>query len=59
MDFKKHCICEFGEYVESRGDYVVTNDMEPSKQESIALGPSGYLQMKHKIFFLETRLVLK
>ena len=59
MDFKKHCLCEFGEYVESRGDYVVANDMTPGTHEKIALGPSGNLQGTHKVFCLETGIVLK
>ena len=43
MDFKKHCICGFGEYFKSRGYYVVTNNITPSTHESISLGPSGNL----------------
>ena len=59
MDFKKHCLCEFGKYVESRDGYVMTNNMTPSTHEEIALGPSGNLQGEHKVFFLETGIVLK
>ena len=59
MDFKKHCLCEFGEYVESRGDYVVKNYMTPRTHEAIALGPSGNLQVTQKVFCLKTWLVLK
>ena len=59
MDLKKNCQCEFGENVESRDDYVVTNDMKRRTHESIAIGPSGNLQDTHKVFYLKTGLVLK
>ena len=59
MDLKKHCQREFGEYVESRGEYVMTNDMKLRKREAIALGPSSNLQETHKVLCLETGLVLK
>ena len=58
MDFKKHCLREFGKYVKSRGDFVVTNNMTPRKYEAIALVTSGNLQETHKVFCLETGLVL-
>ena len=59
MDFKKHFLCEFGEYVESRGYYVVTNNMTPRTHGSISLEPSGNLQGTHKVSCLETGQVLK
>ena len=59
MDSKKDFLCEFGKYVESRGDYVMTKDMTPSRYESISLGPSYDLQGKIKVFCLITGLVLK
>ena len=58
MDFKKHLQCELGEYAESRGDYAVTNGMTPRTHEAIALVTSGNLQETHKVFCLETGLVL-
>ena len=59
MDFKKHCLYESGEYVESRGDYVATKYMAPRTHKEISLGPSINLQVTHKAFCLETGLVLK
>ena len=59
MDFKNNCLCELGKYVKSRSDYVVTNDMTPETNESIALGPSGNPQGTHKVFCLETGIVIK
>ena len=58
MEFKNHCICEFGEYVKSRGDYVVTRNMTPRTHEAISLGTSGNLQVIHKVFCIKTGLVL-
>ena len=51
MDFKKHCICEFGKYLESRGYYVLANYMTPRTHEEIALGTSDNLHGIHKVFF--------
>ena len=48
MDFKKHCIYEFGEYVKFKGDSVMTNNMTPRTHEEIALGPVLNLQGTHK-----------
>ena len=59
MDFKKHCICEFGKYVESWGNYVVKNDMTPRTHEAIAQGTSGIPQGTNILFCLETGIVLK
>ena len=59
MDFKKHCLCYFGEYVEYRVDYVVINYIRPRKNEAISLGPSHNLQGTHIVFCLETGLVIK
>ena len=59
MDFKKHCLCELGEYVKSRGDYVGRKGMKPRTHEAISLGPSGNLQVTHRVFCIETGIVLK
>ena len=58
MDFKKHCICEFGKYVKPRDDYVVTNNMTPWTREAIYMGPSVNLQLAHKVLCLETGIML-
>ena len=59
MDFKKNCLCEFGKYVEFRGDDMVTNNIKPRTHGEISLGPSGNVQEAHKVLCLETGLVIK
>jgi hypothetical protein len=59
LDWKKHCKIPFGTYVEAHDEPDVTNSMIPRTHECIALGPTGNFNGNHKLFCLNTRLVLK
>jgi hypothetical protein len=59
LDFKKHCKITFGSYVEAHNDPTITNTMRPRMFPGIFLGPTGNCQGIHKVFDINTGVVMK
>jgi hypothetical protein len=59
LDYKKHCWVLPGTYCETHNEPIPSNSMQPRTHETIALGPTRYLQGSIKFYCLNTGWVLK
>ena len=54
LDFKKHCRCPFGAYVQVHDDRYITNTMVERTQGAIFLGPTVNIQGSYACMSLRT-----
>ena len=59
LDYNKHCVLDFGEYVEVHDEPSPLNGMTSRTRPCIALGPTGNLQGTHKFMDINTGRLLK